>query len=299
MTVICPSCAASNYCPDGGAGLTICCRKCKTQVTTPEDAAGPPRLWLRSRYWLMAILLEAIAAAGLVASLAALVAAKPPAGLPLLEPTSGTPQLAAPGGTVRLEWQTDRLSAGGHYRVVGQNVKLTGPGEFVIQDVRVAEDWSPEVFRAEHPPAPKPIELSFSLRLPPDEILEGERVTVRIVASLEFPGYARPGGPVSLQQATVTHERSLLMASREERAILGRYLRGRRLLNAAAGVSGALVALIPLAAGLLAVRHINVQCPTCGRITACTYFVGGHRLHISACPHWDTRVRDKAHLPPH
>lgn len=292
MLVVCPSCAASNYCPEMAAGLTVCCRKCKTQVTLPETPGKPPPRWYATRYWLVAAGALLAALAGLALCLVALATGRPPKNLPLLQDPEvvGGPALAVPGAPVRLRWQTDLESAGGLFRVVGQTVTLTDMGQLDGRDVAVRQrGWTHEVFQPGRAPAAQPIVLEFQILLPDDEMLEGQTVSLKVIASLEYPARTQPDGPVSVQSGAVAREWTFPVATRPEAAAFRGYLRLRGALRAGAVFFAALALVVGLAAGLLAHRHINIQCPDCGRVTLASYYPGGRKLHWSPCPHKGSR----------
>jgi len=284
LVVICPSCAASNYCPEMAAGLTVCCRKCKTQISLPEAPNARPPRWYATPYWVGVVLAEAVLAAALAGLGLLLVHRKPPADLPLLDPaaTGGAWSLAAPGARLTLTWKTDLASAGGYFSVEGQNVTLHGP----INDVAVRQNrWTHAVFQPEHAPAPEPVVLEFQVRLPDDATIEGEEVTLRVAANVEYPGWSRPDGPVTLCQGSVSREWPLKVATWEQRVAFARYLRGRRWLQGGVVACAALALALALAAGPLARRSLHVECPKCGRVSVCTYYTGGGKLHTTPCPH--------------
>lgn len=303
MIAICPSCAASNYCPETAAGLTLCCRRCKTQVSVgdPPPGARPPR-WYATPFWLAVCLAELAAAAALAACIALLARSTPPENLPMLGPeiTGAGPILPAPGTFVTLSWQTALSSAGGFYRVDGQRLSLTNlpqspnprevTGQAEVEDVAVRQKpWPPDILSSAPAPEAQPIVLEFRLRLPEDYELAGTQVTLSAAANLEYPGSAEPGAPLSLLRSRVSREWSLTLATRRQQEALARHLRGRAWLQAGAIVFGLFIPAIAFAAGLLAQRGLSIQCPKCGRITIATYYLGGSKLHISPCPHHGTR----------
>jgi len=292
VIVICPSCAASNSCPDAAAGLTICCRKCKTQVTLPEAPATAAPPWYATRYWLAVMAVELLVVVGLVACILLYARGEPPAGLPLLgaDVAGGAPRLAAPGEFLTLTWDAGQESAGGYFIIEGQRVALSGSGELELPDVTVRQArWSHEVFEPGQAPPPRPIVLEFQVLLPDDPALAAQAVTLRIAANLEYPGPSSPGGPVTVQRRAVARDWSFTVATPRQRARFAGYLRARTFLGVGVVACAALALAIGLAAVPLARRHLSVQCPKCSRITICTYYLGGTKLHVSACPHKDSR----------
>lgn len=291
MIVICPSCAASNSCPESAAGLTICCRRCKTQITLPEASGSPPP-WYNTRYWLAVALVELLALAGLALCAWVFFRGKVPASLPVLRPeeTGGPLTLPAPGTVLTLRWEPDLRSAGGHFTVEGQTVTLRGSESAEIPDVVVRQKrWSHEVFEPGQAPAAQPIALEFQVQVPDDPLLAGEKVTLRIAANVEYPGWSRADGLVTLQSTPVAREWTFAIATTRQREAFARYRRGRWWLRVGMIALGVAVLGIALAAGPLAQRHLSVQCPKCGRITICAYYLGGRRLYMSACPHKGSR----------
>ncbi|HPD17325.1 MAG TPA: hypothetical protein PLE19_20505 [Planctomycetota bacterium] len=292
MLVICPSCAASNYCPEMAAGLTVCCRKCKTQVTLPDASNRPPPPWYATRYWLVAAGAALAALGGLALCLVWLSAARPPKNLPLLRDTDvvGAPVLAVPGSPLRFRWQTDLESVGGFFAVEGHTVTLTDMGQLDARDVAVRQrGWTHEVFRPGSTLEARPIVPEFRILLPEDEMLEGQTVTLKVIANLEYPARTQPDGPVSLQRRSVAREWTFAVATRPEAAAFRGYLRLCALLRAGVVFFAALVLMVGLAAGLLAHRTLNIQCPECGRVTLASYYPGGRKLHWSPCPHKGSR----------
>lgn len=300
MVVICPSCAASNTCPDAAAGLTICCRRCRTQISLPPEAPeGGRTRWFLSRYWLVMILAELLALGGALVCIERFAHAKPPADLPFLDPNeTGRPaQLATANGILPLRWRTDRESAGGYFGVVGQNITLVGFTETQLREVQVSENrWPAALFQSPQPPPSEPLVLGLLMRLPDDENLLGERVTLKVAMNVEYPRQAQPGKAMSLRQETLRRDWSFVVATRVDRARLARYERGRGWLRTGAIGCGALAVVVALAAVLLAQRQIAVQCPKCGRVTNATYTLGGNRLQVSPCPHKGSRpVESRRH----
>jgi len=262
-------------------------------VTLPEAAAARPPRWHATRYWRVVVLAELLAVAGLAACVLLLANRKAPGDLPLLGPDVGgvAPALAIPGASLTLRWNAGLESAGGHFCVEGQNVTMAAAGDqFGLSDVAVRQKrWSYHVFQPGQTPAASPIILEFQVRLPDDPVLEGEPATLRIAGNLEYPGWPRPGGPVSLQRSAVEREWTFTVATRGQQAAFARYLRGSDWLRAGIVACAVLILAIGFAAGLFAHRHLSVQCPKCSRITICTYYLGGRRLSMSPCPHHGTR----------
>ncbi len=292
MTIVCPSCAATNSCPDTAAGLTICCRKCRTQVTLPEAPAAPAQRWHATRYWRAVAVAELLVAAGLVACILLHARSKPPAGLPFLPPelADGANGLAEPGDLLTLQWATDIESANGCHTVEGQRLVLCGSTERELRDVAVRQErWTHEVFQPDAAPEMRPVVLEFQVRLPDDLELEGQSVALRAAANIEYPGRSRPDGPVTLQRATRTHEWKFAFATIEQQQVSARHVRRRGWTRAGIVVCAALSVVLGFAAGLFAHRHLSIQCPKCSRITIATYYLGGGRLRISPCPHHGTR----------
>jgi hypothetical protein len=293
LIVICPSCAASNVCPDAAAGLTICCRRCKTQISLPPDAPeGGRTRWFLSRYWLAMILAELVAVGGALVCIERFVHARPPADLPFLAPSdTGRPaQLATAGGLLPLRWRADCQSAGGFFGVIGQNITLVGFTETQLREVQVSDNrWPAALFESPQPPPAEPLVLDLLMRLPDDENLLGERVSLKIAVNVEYPSPPRPGTAMSIRQETLRRDWSFVVATRGDRARLAGYERGRGWLRTGAIACGVLAVVVALAAGLLAQRQIAVQCPKCGRVTNATYTLGGNRLQMSSCPHKGSR----------
>jgi len=288
LIFVCPSCVATNYCPDTLAGFTIVCRKCKTQITVPEPSGERPAWWRRHPYWAVVGLIELLAVAALAGAIVLLTVTPPPGDVPLLDAGSGgsSPRIAAPGGLVALEWRTDQESAGGYFTVTGQNITLEHTTQPQLDRVQVRDNpWPYVVFQDGQAPPPEPILLSLQMRLPNDESLSGERVTLRMVVNIEYPRPAQAAGPAGLQQATLRREWSFVVATEAQRASFARYLRQLAWLRGIAWACGVLVLLVGLAAVLFAQRQVSVMCPKCGRVTAATYFSGGRRISMSPCPH--------------
>jgi len=274
------------------AGLTICCRKCLSQVTLPPaDGARPPR-WFATRYWLTAVLAELAALAAVAACLFALSRIRPPDGVPLLvaDEVSGIPTIAAPGALLAFRWQTGLESAGGHFHVRGHTVTLTGFGQLDPSCVGVRERrWPRAALEAGHAPPMRPVVLEVHVRLPDDEMLGGETVSLRIGVRLDYLGPKRPAAPVAVLTGSVERKWKFTVPTTPQRARYARYQRARAWLRAGAIVFAAAGLAVALGAALLARRTITVQCPKCGRITLATYYPGGTSLHISPCPHQDSR----------
>ncbi|MBM4037202.1 MAG: hypothetical protein FJ290_01700 [Planctomycetes bacterium] len=292
MTIVCPSCAATNSCPDAAAGLTVCCRKCKTQVTLPEAPEARAPRWHATRYWRGVLLAEVLALAGLVACILLYTRGRPPAGLPLLPPglADSADGLAQPGDLLTLEWATNIESANGSHTIEGQRLVLCGSGERELREVAVRQErWTHEVFQPDAAPDMEPVVLELQVRLPDAPELVGESVALRAAADIEYPGRARPGGPVTVQRAAVTGEWKFAFATIEQQKTLARYTRGRGWTQAGIVLFAAMIPAVGFAAGLFAHRHLSIQCPKCSRITIATYYLGGTRLRISPCPHYGTR----------
>ena len=296
LRFVCPSCAASNSCPDAVAGLTIVCRKCFTQITVPEaPKEQPASWWLRYPYWTAVALVELLALGGSVALAVLLAVRHPPRDLPLLDPheAGSTACLAAPGSTVTLAWQTDVQASGGYFRVAGQTVTLDRPGRPQLQGVKVRSNpWDPRVFRPDQPPPMKPIALSLQVPLPADEALAGERITLHLVVLLEYWGRSSPASPVTVQEGSVARDWSFAVATKEEQAIFARYLRRGTLARWGIAACAFVMFAVGIGAWLLARRHLNVRCPQCGRVTAATFYVGGRTARMSRCPHKGEPYRD-------
>ena len=275
-----------NSCPDSVAGHTIVCRKCKTQITVPEGKPDP--WWARQAYWIAVALIELAAIGALAACIVLLRVGRPPASLPLLDPkdTGGEVCLAIPGQTVPLRWRTDRESADGFFAVAGQSVVLRRGVQAQLSGVQVTDNpWPSQVFRTNPPPPAKPIVIGLRIPLPEDESMAGEQAILGITVNIEYPGWAKPGGPPSLQQASLKRDWAFVAATSDERRIFERYLARRVWLERGAYAAGGLILVVALGAALLAQRHVNITCPKCGRVTSGTYLRGGRKLYISPCPH--------------
>jgi hypothetical protein len=274
--------------------MTVCCRKCKTQITLPEapDARMPP--WYATRYWIAVVVAGGLLLASLAACILLHARSRAPEGLPLLHPElagGGGPRLATPGAPLTLRWTAGRESAGGCFAIEGQRVALFAPDERELPEVALRQKrWSHGVFKPDQAPAFRPIALEFRVRLPQDLGFEGTQAVLRVSANVEYPGRAAPGGPVTLQRASVTREWAFTFATLEQQVALSRHLRARRWTQAGAIVSAVLFVALGVAAGLFAHRHLGVQCPKCGRTSVATYYLGGSKLHISACPHYGSRL---------
>jgi len=289
---ICPSCAKTNYCPDSIAGLSIVCRRCKTQITVPDPPEGGPKSWVHSRYWVSILVLEALAivVGGVLA--VCFVSFGPPSGLPLLGAESGGgSRLAVAGRPVPLEWDTGLKSAGGHFSVVGQNVAITStPIPTPLRDVQVGNNpWDYEVFQPGRAPRARVLRLALEVGLPNDAELAGQEATLHLVVDLEYPGWATPGGPVSLQRGTVERDWSFTVATKKQQKTFAWYRRTRAGLKWGLIAASVVILAIGLAAAIFAQQHLNVTCPKCGRVTTAHFRIGGRDLYISPCPHKDSR----------
>lgn len=292
MRFVCPSCAAGNRVPDKCAGITIICRRCKTQITVPGSAARPGRSWLASPRWLAIVGLEVVSLVALIVTAVMLLRRGVPAGLPLVEEAGGKPQVAVPGGSLALEWEGDLESAGGYYRVASANVSLVRGGRPMPLGQPAAADnpWPPDVLERNEAPEPRPIALTLTVPLPPEYTLSGQRVTLQASVEVSLLVETQPDRPLAVQQTTVRREWSFVVATDAQGAEFAAWQWHGRLLRWLAIACAALVVGVPIGATALAQQRVTIKCPECGRTTQAVFYFEGGDYYVSPCPHRGTRA---------
>jgi len=292
---VCPSCAASNRVPDKCAGLTIICRRCKTQINVPDDAGRRSRSWIASPRWLAILTLELLSLVALVVVIVMLARRKPPGGLPIVEGAGGAPQLAVPGGPLRLEWESELQAADGHFRVDSANVLLVRghrPRPLGQPEAR-DRPWTPELLEGDRPPALRPVVVSLTFVLPAGYTLSGQRVAVQAAVHVSFPTRSDSDGPLTVEQATLRREVPFVVATEAQGNAFDAWERQGTVLRWLAFACGALVIGIPVAAGAVAQQRVTIKCPDCGRTTEATFYHEGGEVFISPCPHRGHRPADR------
>jgi len=292
---VCPSCAATNRVPDKCAGITIICRKCKTQVNVPGDSNQPTRSWLTSPGWVAVAAVEAAALIAVAVVAVLLARSAPPEGLPLVEnATGGPPQLAAPGGTLVAEWDAKQQATGGHFRLTDQDVSLVGPSGRTQAVTVLAADkpWPDSLLESPPQAEPTPLFISLELHLPSRPQLAGQRVRLRASVVVEYPAPQPSGDALAIQRTTVLHERELVMATPEQQATFAAYLGRLTVLRWLVFLSAMVAIGVPIGAASLAQRRISIMCPKCGRGTTAVFYHEGGDYYVSPCPHRGGRLTD-------
>lgn len=286
MNFVCPSCAASNRVPDKAAGITLICRRCRTQVTAPGDPNRKARSWLASPRWLLIVLLELLAIGALAAAVVLRVGGKPPEDIPLVE-GADSPQVAVPGGTLRFAWQTEVQAAGGHFQFTTQDVSLVRPGVPPrALAVRSADSpWPDELLSGGNPPAVTPIRIELEVDLPGEYALSGQRVTLRTALGVKYPGRATPDAALTLETAAVQRQDAFVVATEAEGGAFAKWTHDREVLLWVIIGCAVLAAAIPLGAVALAQQRVSIMCPKCGRGCTAVFYHEGGEIYISPCPH--------------
>lgn len=287
MRFVCPSCAAGNRVPDKAAGLTIICRRCKTQITIPGDPNRPTRSWITSPRWLGIIGLELVFLAGLAVTGTVLYRRQPPEDLPLVETAHDEPQVAVPGKKLDLAWETNQESAGGYYRLDSATVSLvSGRRPFAVGEPEATDkDWPADLLESENLPAPRPIVPSLTITIPEQYTLSGQRVTLQASVEVSFPAPAGSGGAPQVRTATLRHEQSFVVATESQGHAFASWAVQGRMLRWLAMACGAFVIGIPIGAGALAQQRVTLKCPQCSRTTEVTFYHDGGDFYMSPCPH--------------
>ena len=294
MRFICPSCAAGNRVPDKLAGVTMICRRCRTQITVPGDPNRRARSWISSPRWLSIIGLELACVAALAAAAVMLVRREPPRDLPLVEsPVSGKPQVAVPGRALRVEWKTDRRSAGGYYRILGANVALVRAGgpPLALGEPQAKENpWPEGLLESGQAGEPTPLALSLRVLLPQEYTLSGQRVTLQASVQVQYLASASAGGSLKVTDAAVRHERAFVVANEHQGEVFASWVGHGTMLRWLLLGCAALSVIVPVAAGALAQQRISIMCPKCGRGTTAVFYHDGGDYYVSPCPHHGSRA---------
>ena len=286
----CPSCVAVNRCPDKCAGMTIICRKCRTQINVPEmPGRVQTRSWIASRGWQGVVAVGVLAVAGFVTSLAILLVSGARGPVGDSNDTKGERRRKVELGTVvQLRWDAALTAPGGYYRLSSPRATLAPDGQAARPLAVQVEDhpWPASlVGEADVPPPRAVAQFRVHLALPSDESLHGLKAAVRFHATLQCLHQPQPGLPLAVATREIERRQPLLLAG-PQGPLSGRQgASARRLLRWA--VFGFAVVMLAVGLGVLVFRQklVTIMCPDCGRAAPAYYTHERGDYKVTACPH--------------
>jgi hypothetical protein len=286
----CPSCLATNRCPDKCAGLTIICCKCKTQINVPPVPGGArTRSWLTSPGWLAVLFAELLGLAGVVVGAVVLLRAGASGAAPeAAGPDGKGPALAEVGKTFLLKWDASLETAGGYYRIANPSAGLKPMGREAIPVTAQGEDnpWPASLVGETDALPSEPLKcLTLQVDIPSDQDLHGQRAVLRAEAEVEYLHQARPGAALDVRNRKVQHEQLLFLAGGEDLASLGRQERLRGVFRWIVFGGAMVILVVGVGAYVFGQKEVKIMCPKCGRTAPVTYYHEGAELSVSPCPH--------------
>lgn len=280
---------AANRCPDKYAGLTIICRRCKTQINVPESSHGAgTRPWFTSPGWLAVALVELLAAAGFVVSLVVLLTASGPAAP---SGDGAAPTLASVGKTLLVEWHPSLTTPGGYFKITKPSVALELSGRPAVAVAAQVEDnpW-PTLLVGDTDGLPDRTvkHLRLHVDIPSANGLRGRRATLRVDAELEHLYQPKPGAALVVRTQEVHHEQALFLADSADLASMDRQKRLRGVLRYVVFGCALIILAVGIGAYVFGQKRVTIMCPKCGRAAPVLYYHERGECKISPCPHSNT-----------
>lgn len=282
MQFSCPSCIAVNRCPATCAGLTIICRRCKTQINVPEVAGekkGQP--WYTSHGWLAVAVVETLAVAGLIISAAFFLAGR------LSGSEAGNPPenalLLRPGQHQMVEWPTAVEAPGGYFRLAEPRVILSLDGGEPLELDAQGEDrpWPPSLVGTRDPLSARPLErFRVHFTAPDASALDGRRFALHVQATLQRLKRQRQDAALEVHTRPIAHDATAYIRGKGESAKAGAGWLRWVVFGCALVAAG-----VAIGSYVLGQKLVTIMCPNCGRAAPAYYYHEKGDYKVSPCPH--------------